>query len=185
MKRLLLISGTQGSGKSTIAHYVRQAAHKDGYLTHVLKFADPLYEIHASAVKIMDSYGKKIPTPNRPLLQLIGTDWGRAYLGEDCWVDILVPRISSVLTDPKSIVVVDDVRFPNELAISKQFPTLSIRLDATEDARRNRAEKWGDTRHVSELSLDRTSGFDLVFDTTHAYLEDLGRQVWEIMRTKQ
>lgn len=182
MKRLLLISGSMGAGKTTVARHVRKYAQEDGYMPASLKFADPLYEIHDAAMEILQRYGHNVKGVDRTFLQILGTNWGRRCLGENFWVDLVTPRIRALLSHPKSIVVIDDVRFPNELAIASQFPSLTVRLEASEEARRNRAEKWGSTVHESELSLDASSGFDVVFDTTSSYLEDLGRQLWKKMK---
>lgn len=171
-----------GSGKTTVARHVRKWAHEEGYMPAYLKFADPLYEIHNAAMEILQRYGHEPKGISRSFLQILGTDWGRRCMGEDFWVDLVTPRISALLSHPKSIVIIDDVRFPNELKIAAMFPALTVRLEASEAARRNRAEKWGDVSHESELSLDASSGFDVVFDTTSSYLEDLGRQLWKKMK---
>jgi chloramphenicol 3-O-phosphotransferase len=183
MKRLLLISGTQGAGKSSLARVIYKLARDASLKPSILKFADPLYEIHDATMNILAEYGNERKGIDRRFLQVVGTDWGRTYLGEDFWVNLLIPRVRNLLSHPDSIVIVDDVRFQNELDVSALFPSLTVRLDASEQARVLRAAKWGDVTHSSERSLDHDSGFDLVFDTTYAYLSDLGRQVWSKMMT--
>jgi hypothetical protein len=182
MKRVLFISGQQGSGKTTVASYVAQRAHAMHYSPHQMKFADPLYDMHDSIMDILRSYGHMpAPSVNRDLLQQIGTDWGRNTQGLDFWVNILKSRIDLMLTDVKNIVIIDDVRFPNELDLAKNYDSCTVRLNASEDSRKNRAKKWGNTAHSSENSLDLSTNFDAIFDTTNAQLEDVAGSIWQWM----
>jgi hypothetical protein len=47
----------------------------------------------------------------RELLQKLGTQVGREYFGEDCWIEIARAKIEAAYPDP---VVITDVRFENE-----------------------------------------------------------------------
>lgn len=183
MRRVLFISGPMGSGKSTVARTISRLASRDHMQPCTLKFAEPLYEIHDAAKEILARYGYEFPTPiSRSLLQTLGTEWGRKQISEDLWVNCIRPRIDTLLCHPSTIVIVDDVRFPNELALALQYESCRVRLTASEDARRNRAEKWGSQQHESETSITTGSQFDLYFDTTYSQLEDVACQIWDWMR---
>lgn len=182
MKRALFISGSMGSGKTTIASYVAQRAYAMMYEPIQMKFADPLYDMHKAIMDILKSYGHVPPTTiDRTLLQLLGTDWARNNHDTDFWVNILKPRIDLSLMDKRNIVIVDDVRFENELKLADSFESCRVRLNASEDSRKNRAKKWGNTSHSSETALDGSTSFDLVFDTTNAHLEDISGDIWQWM----
>lgn len=60
------------------------------------------------------------PTP-RWLMQTLGTDWGREIIEDSIWVDLAFDKIGRALGKGKSVVV-DDLRFPNELiALNNEF----------------------------------------------------------------
>lgn len=153
---IIALSGKQGSGKSTIATGL-------GY--PVMKYAGPLYEMHDACVGVMAKYGVKLMAKQGRLLQLLGTEWGRQVLGEDVWVRVMDGQLAKASALP--VVVIDDVRFPNELEFLKSRGALCVRLEADEDRRAVRAEKWrDDTGHPSETALDAySSEFDIILDT--------------------
>lgn len=66
--------------------------------------------------KIVSRYGwteaKKFPAVRR-YLQLLGSEGGRACLGEDCWVDALMPRVIKLMRAGENVVITN-VRFANE-----------------------------------------------------------------------
>jgi phosphomevalonate kinase len=158
-----------GSGKS------RLAAELTKHISNscIIKLADPLYALHNSCLETLRSYGWHIEpnTINRDLLQDIGL-WGRKQ-DKDMWVKIARARINRILLeDPKATVICDDVRYANEfLGFADAF---AIRLKASEECRKRRAQKWGNSEHESERGLDHFSDemFDLVLDTEHQSIEE-------------
>jgi len=122
---ILGLAGLAGSGKTTIADEL-VAAH--GFERR-LSLADPLRVMLAELDPIVGwdpdvgpvRWNDAMTAGYRPararwpemrrLLQRLGTEAGRGTLGEDVWVEHLMGRIG-----PLEDVVVDDVRFPNEVA---------------------------------------------------------------------
>lgn len=169
-----MISGKQGSGKSTLSEMVHQCSARIGYkMPVVLKFADSLYEMHDRVLELLDKYEISHPPKDKRLLQLLGTEWGRSVYGDDIWVRIMKQRIAKLtgpheprrLCDP---VIIDDCRFENEF---DAFPeALRVRLECPESVRKPRTEGWRDvTSHPSEIDLDRYAAhgfFDLYLDTS-------------------
>lgn len=183
MKRVLFISGPQGAGKSTVARRIAHLVKDEKYIPVLMKFADPLYDLHHAIYAKLQEYGVPIPKkPDRALLQLLGTQWGRRAMSEDFWVNIMRPRIDRALDIKNTIVIVDDVRFHNELFMPISLEVCRVRLNASKEARRNRAEKWGDESHESETTLDQETRFHLIYDTTNAYLEDVAVKIWNWMK---
>lgn len=166
--QVLLLSGKQGSGKSTIAKKVAEELQMLGHKVSFYKFADPLYSIASATIAKARDWGLQVPEgkPGR-LLQLLGTDWGRAVLGENVWVECAKAQIKQRVEfygeeAGKIYFIIDDCRFLNEL---QAFPlALKVRLQASEEVRSKRTDGWRpDTGHPSETGLDNyLKRFDLV-----------------------
>lgn len=168
--KVVLISGKQGSGKSTL----QSALAATCYLRRNLKFekinfADVIYKIHDQALSVLAAHGidRGIKKDGK-LLQLLGTEWGRTTLGENVWVQCLQNRCKQLAEAGNTdLVVIADARFENEFDGFED--ALRIRLVCAEEIRKERAEGWRDTTsHPSETSLDQYEAegkFDLYFNT--------------------
>lgn len=170
---ILLISGKQGSGKSTLQSSVIKNWNR--YKSHrawPINFADPLYKMHDFCVGYLKDHGIERPVKDGPLLQVLGTEWGRNTVGPDIWVNFAKARIQKLL-DPTKIscefplFVIGDCRFENEF---DGFPqALKIRLECDEVTRKARCSSWREnSSHASEVSLDfyaEKQKFDLNFNT--------------------
>ena len=156
---IIAIAGKQGSGKTSLARALAEMT----FDAHILKFADPMYDIHDVVNTVYNHYG--IPTPQKDgdLLQWIGTEHGRGK-DENIWVNIMQTRLLESL-GRNVPVVIDDLRFENEFVMLEEMGALLIRLDCSEDIRRERTEGWRDnTTHPSEVGLDnyaRAGKFDM------------------------
>lgn len=161
--KVLLISGKQGSGKSTTAQAVCESLKYQGRRVGIFKFADPIYEMHDQVLKVLTKYQEPHTGLDGRLLQLLGTEWGRAK-NPDMWVNLLRSRLKA-LVGAYELVIVDDLRFPNELKLCDGLRNIDrvfkVRLFAEESIRRERALKWRPTDHESEVALD---GHDAAFD---------------------
>jgi hypothetical protein len=178
---IILISGKQGSGKTTLAKSLCKRFGTPGlpkWQAINMTFAEPLYEMHNYCRKVLTNAGvdpiHKIKDGN--LLQLLGTEWGRKTLGENIWVDICKGRIKKEIEmnkdrDPafkpsRLVFIVSDCRFENELFAFDD--ALTVRLECDDHIRKSRAEMWREnTQHPSEIGLDDVDYdvFDLVVDT--------------------
>jgi len=163
---LILISGKQGSGKTTIAEMLQvRLGVNDVYMG---KFARPIYEMHDAIASICAKYGEGFKIDGA-LLQMLGTEWGRKHKGEDFWVNLAKKSIP----DGKRFAIFDDCRFPNELfAFDNEMLTFKLRLQADERIRYSRMmdkSKWRDGSHESEVALDGfMDSFDLVVRTDYS-----------------
>jgi hypothetical protein len=150
------LAGRKGHGKDTVAKLLEPM----GYT--VIRFADPLKNMLRMLLvtggatsnfieSCIEGPFKQQPVPElggkspRHALQTLGTEWGRACMGEDFWVEQFNRRAG--LYDK---VVVPDVRFPNECDIIRKSGGKVFRVDA--GARVPHDEF---STHSSETEIDR------------------------------
>jgi hypothetical protein len=194
MNTIVMLSGKQGSGKTTLSQELIRIGPKIGYhFSGTIKFADPLYDLHDTILNKMENYtGKPRVKKNGPVLQWLGTEFGRNNYGENVWCDILRHRIETnqfgiwekgKKYNPKELpdnlnrlIVIDDCRFRNEF---DAFPeALRVRLVCDESKRQIRTDSWRDnTSHPSEVDLDGYEAdgkFDLYLDTENVSPVDCG-----------
>lgn len=145
--------GKAGAGKTYSAKHLIQSY---GYVTS--KFAYPVYGLATNYFGMVNK--------DRELLQLIGTDVGRAMINDNIWVNRFIEDLAIVKEVYRckynKIVhfVSDDVRFINEHNVLKYKGWLGIYLDVPENTRIQRLKgRDGDAQiktlgHSSETSID-------------------------------
>lgn len=171
--KIVLLSGKQGSGKTTIQRSLLiewQRPQGLGRRALGANFADVLYEMHNTVLNILYQYWpKRNIVKDGPLLQLLGTEWGRKTIDENIWVKCLRNKMKELAQRNSHykdlLLVVGDCRFKNEF--NEFEDALRVRLVCSEEARKKRCEMWREnTQHPSEVDLDDyEEKFDLVLDT--------------------
>lgn len=162
-KLVALYSPAMGSGKSEVAKIM---AENFGY--SVVKFAGGFKEMLRALYAYMglpDADSERMiegdlkttavpglgPLTTRGLMQTLGTEWGRHQL-PDLWVRIAMSRVALLHSQGK-YVVIDDLRFPNELEAVKDAGGLCLCVV--------RPGVEATTSHPSEgLLSDRLDQFD-------------------------
>ncbi|MEU3265086.1 hypothetical protein [Streptomyces bacillaris] len=153
---LIGLAGAARSGKDTAA----QALLESGWTRRAFadKVRDMLYVANPTLVDEayfegltslayeVDTYGwdevKEQHPEVRQMLQRLGTEGGRALLGEDVWVDALFRDYSTW-----GPTVITDVRFPNEADAIRAHGGLVVAI------RRPGQELIADAEHASETAL--------------------------------
>lgn len=164
MHNIIAFCGHKGCGKSEFAKALR-----DRHDFMMLKMADPIKSATKAILKYMDisdfaieeyveGHLKETPiscfdnslTP-RWMMQTIGTDLARKMWYEDFWVDIMKERLHKHMKRDYHVVI-DDIRFRNELEMVKEYSgehkVLTVWLD--------KENVKVDASHESETSLDET-----------------------------
>ncbi len=128
--RVIGIQGAMGAGKSTVRmHLVKE------YGAKWLPMAGPLKGGLMGMGATQDEiYGSKKAEPNelwggktnRFAQQAIGTEWGRNTISQDIWVNCVHRQIMDAMRDgikgqEPLLIVIDDIRFPNEAAMVEEF----------------------------------------------------------------
>ncbi len=116
--RLVGIAGRAGAGKDLVASMIPGA--------WVIGLADPLYAMLAAMLRVSvdslrDRGTKELPIEwlgrsPRHLLQTLGTEWGREHVAQDVWMRLAAKRADDMVAAGVRVVVVADVRFPDEAA---------------------------------------------------------------------
>lgn len=175
---VILISGKQGSGKTTLAHEIEKRLEEQDIRSRQITFAAPLYEMQSAVLGVCESYGITVRKKYGSLLQFLGTEFGRKEFGENVWVDMARAKIEEYERlglghGIANAYLISDCRFPNEYS---SFPdAVRVRLDCPAEVRRARIEKtpgqnWReDQNHPSEIGLDYVEEWDVRMDSSEYY----------------
>lgn len=170
---IILISGKQGSGKTTLQKALEKRLIERDQRVRTMNFADVIYQMHDRVLAVLDA---NWPYPTQrdlkkdgPLLQLLGTEWGRKTISDSLWIDVMKQRVRMAHKNLQADdhVIIGDCRFANEF---EAFPqALRVRLVADEEIRKIRCSMWRqNTTHPSEIGLDEhetNDQFDMTLDT--------------------
>lgn len=167
--KIMMISGKQGSGKTTLQNAIRQHMERAfNVKTHEIRFAQTIYDIHNYARELLRFRGVARPDKDGAFLQMLGTEWGRSQIDPDIWVKCALGEIANIAPQPKedTLFIVSDCRFQNEFNGVDSF---KVRLEASRDVRRARCDGWRENdEHPSEVDLDgfaREGYFNCYVDT--------------------
>lgn len=157
-----LYSPYPGAGKTTLAKAI-----KDYRCTEIFSFAGPMrYMVKALFQYATDTdfwlfYERykecnepTLKTSIRHMMRTLGTEWGRKCIRENFWVDIAEQKIKSSCA---SIVVFDDLRFPNEYEMLEKHGAKFIKIIRPSVAK--------EPEHSSDGALEKYH-FDLVIENT-------------------
>lgn len=182
MQVIGIYSPYPGAGKSTLATRLNT---RYGYAR--MKMAGPLKGMlrtyltgqglsYAEVESMIEGDAKHLPhaalngkTP-RHAMQTLGTEWGRNCMGIDFWVEAAAEQIEQSLSNGLNVVV-DDVRFPNEMDMIRDLGGIVVRVrrPAVETANHKPwYHRWFSKGHTSEGSLDSMT-FDL--EITNGYTD--------------
>lgn len=184
------ISGKIGTGKSTVARYLHEHLFHAGYPVLRQPFAGLLKSEVAEKFGFPRAFcdtteGKDIviehallprPMRVREILQWYGTDVIRAE-EPDYWVmamDKLLEPVSS-----RTVIIIDDVRFPNEADFVRRQGGLLVRLRPY-----NGWEPGPYANHESETILDGYDAWDRVYCPEYGGLDATARSIFEIVKRR-
>ena len=169
-----LYSPYPGAGKTTLAQLIYDE-NKDCFSSghtcfELISFAEPmrcmissLYEYSTGYIgedfeELYEEHKEEIEptlkTSIRHMMRTLGTEWGRKCIRESFWVDIAEGRIKSSCA---SIILFDDLRFPNEYEMLKKHGAKFIKIVRPAVAK--------EAEHASDGALNGYY-FDLVIENT-------------------
>lgn len=139
-------------GKDTVARLVRRAVIQQTQADAVtLTFSG---DLKATARAMFGMMSK-----NGALLQTLGTEVFRAHVNPDIWVNCFAAQVydlaRDLAPDDRLVILVPDVRFPNELATIKALGGITVRVTRyNADGTVYSADDGRQMDHVSETSLN-------------------------------
>lgn len=159
------LTGAAGSGKDTAAEFMVDLLRK-GHRCNAVRwaFADALRQMLLPIVPPLYMHDRRLkeqPVPGlgvsyRMLAQTLGTEWGRNLIAQDLWVRIMDNRLARLVEmtqhSPPIVVVVSDVRFPNELRWIRERGGHLVRITRP-DAAEVRAHE--SELHTAEFATDQ------------------------------
>ena len=183
MNNTIIISGKAGSGKDTVAQFMKEELEKHGKRVLVIHYGDAVKWV----LREFFNWDGQKDAVGRTLLQRIGTDVVRAQF-PNFWTGIVVGLLKAF--EPYSdfdIALVPDARFPNEVDIA--LDTLQNCVAVRIDRRNADGSEWinpkltdEQRRHPSETSLDcyafdyvihNDEGLNTLKESAQSILKDL------------
>lgn len=143
--KIILFSGKAECGKTTASKMAMDSLTRLGYRVVKLSYAEYVKQ----TAKMLFGWNGEKDEAGRELLQWWGTDKVRAQ-SPDFWVDTVI-RLVGVIDDMYDFVVIDDVRFENELNRWGNYTTYSIRVERPDHISALTKEQL---EHISETALD-------------------------------
>lgn len=151
---LIGLTGLKGSGKSTAASILEE----HGYIHK--RMAGPLkamLKVLGLSEAQIDGGLKETPsallggkTP-RHAMQTLGTEWGRNCISPDLWVNSMEQELTQKhKVYPRSLFVIDDIRFPNEVAMVQRLGGKIWRIDRAGIA----SDLHASEAHIPHLIVD-------------------------------
>ena len=179
----IAISGKMCSGKSTLTNKIIEHFGKIEDI-HFSKysFADGIYKI------ARELFGMTVK--NRELLTQIG--YNMRLIDKDIWIKDTLKKINN---NKHNFVIIDDLRFKNELKYLKEKFFFIIRLNISKEEQINRLKKTypntyqehiNNLNNVSETDLDdvQDNPYDIIFNVTNLDEENLSSNIIELIYNK-
>jgi hypothetical protein len=170
------LSGYAQSGKDTVAELLclnydyKRVSFADSIRDAIYTLNPIVFNLNSRVADLVDEYGWSVAKANpevRRLLQVFGTEVGRKQFGSEFWVDMALKDLDST-----SLVVVSDVRFPNEAeAISKLGGSIW---------RINRHNHSAVNGHPSEHAMDNYMFNHVIYND--GTLDDLSDEVFMLSK---
>ena len=127
------LSGLKGTGKTAVATLLRADALKHHEIFHIVTMAKPIKDmLGAMGLTNEQINGEDKNTPldiigghtGREAMQTLGTEWGRAHMTNNIWVNLWKQEAGR-----HQNVICDDVRFANEVQAVRDLGGINIRIE--------------------------------------------------------
>ena len=145
MIRFIGLTGKMASGKDTVFRIAAGISRRQIWRR---AFGDSVKNEVAQACEVTIDRINKSKGLYRPILQWWGTEFRRGLRGEDYWIRKMRTELEGLKDREKDgLVIVTDVRFPNEADLVKSLGGRVVRVVRTGDAGLT-------AEHISETAMD-------------------------------
>jgi hypothetical protein len=158
--RIIALHGPKHSGKTTATKAILEVYTKESrhisfatpmkqMLVHILDPIDKAYGLKPIGMPWEEALNdekfklRRVPIlgwPVRYLLQTLGTEWGRNMIDKSIWIYLAWLKIAEALDEGVDLVIVDDLRFREELTMliglankQKNIELTLIELEVTKE----------------------------------------------------
>ena len=175
--KILGIRGKKGVGKNFVAEVLERTLSSSGAKVEFMAFAVPLKEMLVepfgldrsklfgnvddkeetitgyswdkipASIRSKEFVGRTGPMTYRDMLKFVGTDIMRQFFDTQIWVKAMCRGINRSSAD---VILITDVRFPNELSMVRDYGGRIMRIKGTQRARTTLKED----EHPTENALD-------------------------------
>lgn len=179
--KVILISGKSGSGKDTIASFLKKIYQQENKKVIIIHFADMVKEY----AKLYYNWNGVKDVAGRQLLQQLGTNTVRAAY-PNYWAELVAKFLDAAgRKNHFDIALIPDLRFLNEYLIVKKYnkDCTTIRINKINDDGTyilNKAFTQEQNNHPSECDLDDYN-FDIMVNN-NGTLENLEQSAQEIIK---
>lgn len=178
---LYLIAGRAGSGKDTLATFMKEHLEQEGKNVCILRLANPLYEMAEHY------FGYPNPRKEKPrsFLQTLGIEIIKEKLGKE-W--FLVDRLSediSILDSFFDVGIISDARLVEEMEeLKRRYPKLIRILIQNEKCNTSLTDQ--EKTHRTEIEAEQYSDYDeIVQNTTLEELKISAKQIVDKKRGEE
>lgn len=134
--KIIGLCGPKGVGKTQTANAIVNSYLGKGIDAQLMSFATPIKHVAKCLFPDIGEYGKEQTMPHanrispffktpRSTYQFIGTELFR-NLNKDFWIEIIKLRLDELADDNVEVIVIDDVRFDNEVKFICDFSKASL-----------------------------------------------------------
>ncbi len=163
--RIIIFSGKQYSGKDTAAKIMLDKMPN----FHRCAMGDIIKITYGAQHDLTYEQIESNKAKYRPGLIELG-NWGREQ-DPDYWLKKILEQEGNI--------IVTDVRVPHEYEVFKKAGAISIRIEASREARASRGDLVGEN-DITEVGLDHIKDWDYVVDNNSTY-ENLKNQIEKII----
>lgn len=181
-KLIIAFSGKKRCGKNSAALFAKNFFMECGRTVEEMAFADPVKKSLALAMGLNESHffqdeaksevfsfydGQKMT--GREMLQKFGTEALRDNFNDSIWLTSTVNKIKKSTAD---VILITDLRFPNELDFLREQGAFSIRI--------RRGDIIDNDTHYSETALD-SECFDFFINNDEGKMSFLQSEIRSIL----
>jgi hypothetical protein len=160
--RLILLSGSAGAGKDTMADALTQNIPQAKKISLASGVKETLSCFLACPIEDLDdrtfkesSHPRLMGKTVREAMQTLGTCWGREMIHPDVWVNVAKDKIEGEWKkSPKTTIVIPDIRYDTEAESLKKIGGVLIKVERPDNPNETISNQHSSEKGISEQLVD-------------------------------